>query len=104
MVSHLPHPTVIDKDIKLVKSWREFTYTLLAHEKPLDEAKKATHLVLHPYKSFYACTCCNLASPCPSANYVTPDEMVAPALHTFDQISPGYFIDILAEDQHSPNH
>src|SRR5712692_5604293 len=62
-VSHLPHPAALDKDIKPVKSWREFTYSLLAKEKPLDEAKKkATHLVLHPYKSFNACTCCNLAS------------------------------------------
>src|SRR5216684_4194919 len=35
--------------------------------------------------------------------YVTPDETVAPAFHTFDQISPGYFLDILTEVQHSPD-
>src|SRR5712692_8646230 len=103
-VSHLPHPAIVNKDIELIKSWREFTYALLAQEKPLEEAKKkATHLVLHPYKSFDACKCCNLASPCPSPTYVTPDETVAPALHTFDQISLGYFIDILAEIHHSPD-
>src|SRR5713101_4558874 len=63
-VSHLPHPATIANDIELIESWREFTYTLLAQEKPLNEAKKkATHLVLHPYKSFNTCKCCNLASP-----------------------------------------
>src|SRR5713101_5428986 len=80
-ISHLPHPTTINRDIKLVESWREFTYALLAQEKLLDEAKKkATHLILHPYKSFNACTCFNLTSPHPSSHYVTPDEVVAPAL------------------------
>src|SRR5712692_2800004 len=97
-VSHLPHPAIVNKDIELIESWREFTYTLLTQEKPLEEAKKkATHLVLHPYKSFNACKCCNLASPRPSPTYVNPDETVAPALHTFDQISPGYLINVLAE-------
>src|SRR5713101_1409679 len=38
-VSHLPHPAAIDEDIKLMESWREFTYTLLVKEKPLEEAK-----------------------------------------------------------------
>src|SRR5712692_5365237 len=31
-ISHLPHPAIVDKDIELIKSWREFTYTLLAQE------------------------------------------------------------------------
>src|SRR5229473_5604544 len=101
-VSHLPHPAIVNKDIELIESWREFAYTLLAQEKPLEEAKKkATHLVLHHYKSFDTCKCCNLASPRPSPTYVTPDETVAPALHTFDQITPGYFIDVIAEVRHS---
>src|SRR5712692_9212297 len=44
-VSHLPHPAIVNKDIELIESWREFTYTLLTQEKPLEEAKKkATHL------------------------------------------------------------
>src|SRR5229473_119494 len=65
-VSHLPHPAIINKDIELIESWREFAYALLAQEKLLEEAKKkATHLILHPYKSFDICKCCNLASPRP---------------------------------------
>src|SRR5713101_5335922 len=104
-VSHLPHPAIVNKDIELIESWREFAYALLTQEKPLEEAKKkATHLVLHPYKSFDTCKCCNLTSPRPSPTYITLDETVAPALHTFDQISPGYFIDVLTETHCSPDH